>query len=43
MMQVDFSDVTEGVRIFLEPIIEKLRTQEIFTGEWSSYEKSWRH
>lgn len=41
MMQVEFCDVMEGVRVFLEPIIEKLRTQEIFTGEWRNDEKSW--
>ncbi len=43
MMQAEFSDATESVQIFLEPIIEKLRTQEIFTGEWRSDEKRWRN
>ena len=43
MMQVEFSDVMEDVRVFLAPIIEKLRTQEIFTGQWRNDEKSWRH
>jgi predicted nucleotidyltransferase component of viral defense system len=42
MMEMDFSDAMEGVRVFLEPIIEKLRTQEIFTGEWRNDENSWR-
>ena len=42
MIHVDFSEAIEGVRIFLSPIVEILRNDETFSGEWDPDERSWR-
>ncbi len=43
MKQVEFGAVVEAMKTFLEPVVKKLKEQELLEADWDFKEKTWRY
>ncbi len=41
MMQIGLSEAIDGIRVFLDPIIEGIRNENFYIAEWNHMERKW--
>lgn len=42
MVDIDFESTIDLIKIFLQPVIESIITQNSFSYNWNYIEKSWQ-